>query len=305
MRADAAGARVVVIGDALIDELVDETGTSRIVGGSGLNVAVGLRILGMPTTLIAMIGDDADGELVRRHLARYDVELIPTITPRGTGIARSERLGGEPHYSFSEPMLHRAIDFDAGQRAAIRDARVVAISGFPFDDAAQVELLAGALAETGAVAAIDPNPRSGMLHDAAAFVASLERVAEVSGLLKLGDEDARLLYSQSVAEVAARLLGSIERVLVTEGGAGATMHVGAWSAHRAALAEPSAVVDTMGGGDSVFATVLAEVAVHGLAEVDWELALGRAMEVAAATVTHPGALLRMPSSSGTGVSRPA
>nr|MDQ2699124.1 carbohydrate kinase [Actinomycetota bacterium] len=37
-------ARVVVIGDALIDELVDDEGTAHHVGGSALNVAVGLSI---------------------------------------------------------------------------------------------------------------------------------------------------------------------------------------------------------------------------------------------------------------------
>ena len=85
-------ARVVVIGDALIDELTGDEGTTHQVGGSALNVAIGLSILGVPASLVAMIGDDVDGALLRGHLADFGVELLPTITPHGTGIARSEPL---------------------------------------------------------------------------------------------------------------------------------------------------------------------------------------------------------------------
>src|SRR5690606_5930934 len=161
-------AGVVVIGDALIDELVDEEGTSHQVGGSALNVAAGLGILGVPARLVAMIGDDVDGALIRGHLADFGVELLPTITPHGTGIARSERIDGEPHYSFSESMVGRTIDFDAAQRAAIADADIVAVSGFPFDVPAQVELLERAVVGRPHVA-VDPNPRPGLLHDADDF----------------------------------------------------------------------------------------------------------------------------------------
>src|SRR6218665_150926 len=133
-------ARVVVIGDALIDELVDDSGTRHIVGGSALNVAVGLTTLGVPATLVAMVGDDIDGALIRSHLDDHGVRLLPTLPPDGTGIARSERVDGEPHYSFSDSMVARALGFDDAQRAAIADAGVVPISGFPFDVAAHPEL---------------------------------------------------------------------------------------------------------------------------------------------------------------------
>jgi fructokinase len=73
------------------------------------------------------------------------------------------------------------------------------------------------------------------------------------------------------------------------------VHIGDWSTRSPARAGLDAVVDTMGAGDAVFATILSEIAVAGVDGVDWERALGRAMEVAAATVAHAGALLRLPS----------
>lgn len=64
---------VVVIGDALIDELRDDAGVKEFVGGAALNVAVGLSRLGVPTTLIAMVGDDEAGAKIRAYLDDYGV----------------------------------------------------------------------------------------------------------------------------------------------------------------------------------------------------------------------------------------
>ena len=286
--------QVVVIGDALIDELVDDDGTTtHIVGGSALNVAVGLGVLGVPSTLVAMIGDDVDGALIRGHLADHGVELLPTITPHGTGIARSERVDGEPHYVFSHAMLHRTIEFDAAQRAALASADLVAVSGFPFDDAAQVELLTDAVAGRPHVA-VDPNPRSGMLRDADAFRDALLGFGGTAQLIKLGDDDTRLLWGEPVADVAPRLLARYPYVLATEGRAGASIRIGDARWRHPSVVEPDAVVDTMGAGDAVFASVLREIATEDIREIDWFEALRRAMRIAAATVAQPGALLRVP-----------
>jgi fructokinase len=286
-------ARVVVIGDALIDELVDDEGTAHHVGGSALNVAVGLSILGVPASLVAMIGDDVDGALIRGHLADFGVELLPTITPHGTGIARSERVDGEPRYGFSESMAGRAIAFDDAQRTRIADAEIVAISGFPFDAPGQFELLADAVAGRPHVA-VDPNPRLGLLHDGEAFRRALEGFGGTAQLIKLGDDDARLLWNEPVAELAPRLLARYPYVLTTEGGAGASIRIGDARWRHPSLVTPETHVDTMGAGDAVFASVLAEIATLGIRDIDWFDALERAMRIAAATVAQPGAQLRLP-----------
>jgi fructokinase len=284
-------AGVVVIGDALIDELVDEEGTSHQVGGSALNVAVGLGILGVPARLVAMIGDDVDGALIRGHLADFGVELLPTITPHGTGIARSEPLDGDTRVSFSESLLDRRIDFDDAQRAAIADADIVAVSGFPFDDPAQVDLLEHAAAGRPHVA-VDANPRPGLLHDADAFRRALEAFGGIAQLIKLGDDDVRLLWDTPIVVVAPRLLARYPYVFTTEGEAGASIRIGDARWRQPSLTAPDAVVDTMGAGDAVFAAVLSQIATHGIRDIDWFDALEHAMRVAAATVAHPGALLR-------------
>lgn len=286
--------RTVVIGDALIDELVGPTGTTRIVGGSALNVAVGLSILGVPATLIAMIGDDPDGATIRAHLHRFGVDLLPTITATGTGVAISERIGGEPRYTFSESMLQRAIAFDPQQQLAIAEAEVVAVSGFPFDDADQVRLLGHALADSHAIVAVDPNPRRGMLRDAKAFSDALEAIGDRADLLKIGDDDTMLLHASSPAEMTPSLLERYSHVLATEGRGGASISFGDDHRWHASLARADSIVDTMGAGDSVFASIVADIGREGLGDVDWDASLKRAMGIAATTIAHPGALLRRP-----------
>ena len=287
---------VVVIGDALIDEMRNETGSVDAPGGSALNVAVGLAILGVPTTLIAMIGDDADGRTLLDYAESFGVEVLASPSILGTGRAVSDRTEGEPTYFFSDAALARSLRIGTPEQSAIDAASVVAVSGFPFDDFDEFDALSGALANQRNVL-IDPNPRTGFLRDSADFAANLERLAATSSLLKIGDEDAALLYGLPVSEVAGhyRSLGAAA-VLATEGAAGATVHIGAHRLHRPIASDSRPVIDTMGAGDSTFAAVIAQAVRAGAVDAidNWDAALETAMAIAAETVRSPGGQLRLP-----------
>lgn len=285
-------ARVTVIGDALVDDLADTDGESRLPGGSALNVAVGLAILGVPSTLVAMVGDDGAGDLLRAHLSLHGVALRATPSPRGSGVARSEMVGGEPRYAFNEAAVERRIAFDRDQREAINDADVVAISGFPFDDAAQAASLRDALGEASGRIALDANPRTGLIRDRERYRISMERIQQIAWLVKIGDEDARLLYGRSVHEVAPRISLGGARVLATAGQDGASLYADGERWDRRSEVVPREVVDTIGAGDATFASILASVAEANGRPSDWGAALSRAMVIAGATVRSKGALLR-------------
>ncbi|HPZ34125.1 MAG TPA: PfkB family carbohydrate kinase [Microbacteriaceae bacterium] len=307
---DAAAARgprhphVVVVGDALIDELRDERGVREIVGGAALNVAVGLRELGVPATLVAMIGDDAAGERIRAHLREHGVALIETISPLGTARAVSTRdAGGEPAYVFNDAAQARRIRFAEAAREAMADAAAVVISCFPFDDGPQTAELAEALAETAAIIAIDANPRAGMLRDRAAFVAGFEALAPDAALLKVGDDDAALLYGATLDELRERLIALGTPVVVaTRGAEGATIDAEGVTVSAPVSQLPGSIVDTMGAGDATLASLVAELVEHGAPSdhPGWRAALERAMDIAAATCRAEGALLRHPATSGAG-----
>ena len=296
-----ANARVVVIGDALIDELRDESGVRELVGGAALNVAVGVQQLGVPAVLIAMVGRDDAGDHIRSYLADYGVELIETTSPLGTSRAVSTRVNGEPQYAFNDAAWARRIQFGATERAAIVDAAAVVISCFPFDDGPQTAELAEALAETEAIVAIDPNPRAGMLHDRDDFIKGFEALAPDAALLKVGDDDAALLYGTSLDELRQRLLDLGAQVVVaTRGADGATIDADGLTVSAPISVLPGPVVDTMGAGDSTLSSLISELVREGApaSAHGWKAALDRAMDVAAATCRAEGALLRQPGEPG-------
>lgn len=286
-----------MIGDALIDEIRDRAGVRELVGGAALNVAVGLRRLGVTTTLIAMVGEDEAGAHIREYLSDHGVRLIASAAPLGSSRAIVQRgADGEPQYVFNEAAQRRSIRYSDDARQAIADAGLVAISCFPFDVPAEVEALIDALAE--ARVAVDPNPRTGMLSDRDEFVRGFERLAASAALVKVGADDAAILYDGDLDALRARLrdLGAAA-VLATAGADGATIdaHAGVVSAPIAEL--PGAVIDTVGAGDATLAAVsegLVSAAPQELEE--WRALLLRAMDVAAATCRAEGGLLRTPES---------
>lgn len=292
-----APAGAVVIGDALIDEIHDRAGMRELVGGAALNVAVGLRRLGVPTTLIAMVGDDEPGAHIREYLADHGVHLVASVAPRGSSRAIVQRAAnGEPQYVFNEAARRRSIRYEDEARQAIADAGLVVISCFPFDVLEEVQALEDALGD--ARVAIDPNPRAGMLQDRTEFVRGFERVAAHAELVKVGADDATLLYDGDLDALSARLRGlGAHAVLATAGAEGAMIHTDAGTAGAPISPLPGPVVDTVGAGDATLAAVTSGLIEGAPAELaDWESLLVRAMDIAAATCRSEGGLLRTPES---------
>jgi fructokinase len=292
-----AGQQIVVVGDALIDELRDERGSRDFVGGAALNVAVGLSVLGFSPTLLAMVGDDPDGDEIRAFLAEHGVGLIATRAPRGSSRAVSDRSEGEPRYIFNDAALNRRIGFDAPQRQALREADLVLVSCFPFDDQFQADALAESVAEPERRLVLDANPRPGLIHDLDRFATNANRASASAALVKMGDEDAELLYGTSLSDAEILLLGlGASAVLATAGRHGASIRTAdGIRVHESIVSLPGPIVDTMGAGDATLSSVAASLLSTGeRGEEFWRSALFRAMAIAAATCRAEGALLRLP-----------
>lgn len=289
---------VVVVGDALIDDLRDGSVVRDFVGGAALNVAVGLAVLGVKTTLIAMVGDDADGERIRSFVASFGVALLPTIGPYGSSRAVSDRTEGEPRYEFNTAAQNRSIDFGTAVRAALDAANYVVVSCFPFDNAAQLTALEAAVATPERRLIIDPNPREGMMHNKAAFRLGFDRLASRSLLSKIGDDDAQLLYRTGLEALQQRLLRNGSPIVVaTAGRDGASVATrDGIRVSEPIMSLPGPVIDTMGAGDATLASIVESLLTSGVPSdaAGWRAVLTRAMMIAAATCRHEGAQLRMP-----------
>jgi fructokinase len=301
----ASPARIAVVGDALIDELRDASGSREFVGGAALNVAVGLALLGEQATLVAMLGDDEPAAHIRAFLDDFGVRLVASPSEHGTSRAVSIRTDGEPRYEFNEAAQRRRLTFDDATRAALDEADLVVVSCYPFDDDEQVALLLEATRDPEHRLVVDGNPRSGMMHDRDRFLANFERVAARSLLVKVGDEDADLLIQAPLEEFVGRLGGGTHEpdaapaagrpaVLATAGRRGASVHHGDLEVEVGIVDLPGPVIDTMGAGDATLSAIVHHIAAEGVPATaeEWADALREAMTIAAATVRHEGALLR-------------
>jgi len=109
-RTDIHRPRVIVVGEALVDVVRRDGDDVVHPGGSPLNVAVGLRRLGVSTTLHSTFGADPHGVAIAQHLEESDVAVTSsTVSDRETSVALATiGADGAASYSFS-------IDWDPAQ----------------------------------------------------------------------------------------------------------------------------------------------------------------------------------------------
>jgi fructokinase len=255
----------LVVGESLVDIVRPVDGPEvDAPGGSPLNVAVGLARLGVSTVLVTRIGDDAHGKLVAEHAAASAVALSEgsVVAGRRTSTATAWLDSGHAAtYDFD-----LVWDLDPVRLPA--DARGLHVGSLgavlrPGRDAV-IDLLGQA---RGRFVSYDPNIRPAFVTDRDATWGDVAEVAAAARLVKCSEEDlAALRPGEPEPDVAAGLLAgeSTEMVVVTKGGAGATAYT---EGVRLDLpAPPTAVVDTVGAGDSFMAGLLAVLDDWGLVE---------------------------------------
>jgi fructokinase len=287
---------VVVIGDGIIDAVQTSDAPPLLYpGGAALNLAVGLARLGVPSVLAGRIGLDRNGFRLMRYLREEGVRLINADF---TGVATSQRRGGEPSYEFTASLFRRRIAFNSTLLKAVAEAPAVAVNSFSFGDSGQADALCKALEAAPGLKILDPNPRPRLIADLDAFRAGFEKTSARANLVKLSDEDARLFYGRDDDGLAESLFErGVEIVLLTRGRLGASIFTRSGlnaAAPATALGPP--IVDTMGAGDATLASVIAFILVEGMPrdKEGWRACLKRAMDIAAATCRSAGGALVRP-----------
>src|SRR5512142_2474230 len=97
---------LISCGDALIDFVPTRSADGReavmpAVGGSCLNVAIGIARLGAPTGFVGGISTDLFGRMIADHAAASNVELgHATRSDHQTTLAFVRIVAGESHYAF-------------------------------------------------------------------------------------------------------------------------------------------------------------------------------------------------------------
>ena len=294
-------------GDALVDFLPVKSADGRdatvsVVGGSCLNIAVGVARLGAPAGFVGGISTDLFGRMIADHASASQVDLrYATRSARQTTLAFVRHVGGEPQYAFyDEATASRNWSY---QRGSIPLDEIEAIhvgSTTLANDNGAIQALA-MIEDVGGSTTIsfDPNCRPNLVRHKARYVDQMNAFAAAADIVRMSDADFEFLYGgNDYGERAKSLIAAgTSLVVVTRGINGAQ----AW--HKAAglvkvEAPTISVMDTIGAGDSFQAALLFALRAIGrikrgaLAEMnagELDRALSFASACAAVTCSRAGA----------------
>ncbi|MGH3449612.1 MAG: carbohydrate kinase family protein [Haloechinothrix sp.] len=289
----------LVIGESLIDIVTGNDGvTTEYVGGSPLNVAVGLGRLGRPVEFVTRVGDDARGGTIVGHLEESGVRIAQgSVSAQRTATARATldaagAAGYEfdidwdlpvPHYNSSPQLVH------TGSIASVMEPGC--------------DVVADVLdrQRSSATISYDPNVRPALIVDNERARQRIEYVVSISDIVKASDEDLWWFDAdRDPLDIAREWLSRGPAVVaVTRGGEGA------FAISAAGLVEVAAreveVVDTVGAGDAFMAGLLdgfwsrgflgaqQRDALRRIDEAELRNVLTNAVLTSALTVARPGA----------------
>ena len=239
--------RALVIGEALIDIVERDGQVSEHVGGSPLNVAVGLARLGRGVDFLTHIGTDAYGRRISEYVESSGAQLVSDSMNAGrTATARAVLdAAGSATYSFDidwaltgTPEVPPPVVVHTGSIAAVLDPGCLATK---------------ALVDTYRLSAtftFDPNIRPALIADADAARSCIDRLVERADVIKASSEDLHWIdptrTPEEIAQTWLALGPSI--VAVTLGGDGAVAMCAAGTVRVSA--GHVEVVDTVGAGDA-------------------------------------------------------
>lgn len=299
---DASERRALVIGEALVDVVRTPDGAvAEHPGGSPANVALGLARLGRHVDLLTWFGADEHGRLVREHLERAGVSVVPgSDSAERTSLAVATLdTAGVASYDFD-------LSWEVPERWAspptppivVHTGSIAAVLEPGGPDVARVL----AAHRESATLTYDPNLRPSLMPPPEVTRGVVEELVALADVVKVSDEDLAWLHpGEDVVDVARRWVDlGPALVVVTRGGEGA-LGVTADGVQVEVPAPSVVVADTVGAGDSFMGGLVdglwsAELlggerraALHAVDSATVRTVLERCVRIAAITVSRPGA----------------
>jgi fructokinase len=293
---------IVVCGEALIDIIRSDDGTLvPNPGGGPFNTARALARLGVSTSFLGHLSNDAFGRALGDRLAGDGVDLsLTSFGPEPTTLALAQVDGdGLAAYQFlidrtSAPNLTPAMV--PAELAPEIHALHIGTLGLVLEPMATT-LTELALRECRRrLVMVDPNIRPALIGADGAYRERLDSLMGQSTIVKASDSDLAWLFPDLGPEEAARrILAQGSRLVVVTLGEDGAIGVGA-GVRVQVDAPPVEVVDTIGAGDEFGAALLAWLQDHGALSVDLSLdatelssALGFACQAASLMCARAGA----------------
>ncbi|MCV7411371.1 ribokinase [Mycobacterium florentinum] len=249
--------RALVVGEALIDIV----GHDEHVGGSPLNVAVGLGRLGRDVDFLTHIADDPHGRRIADYVKASGVRLVPgsTTGARTPTAVATIADDGSASYAFDldwqlsgTPEVAPPLLVHTGSIATVREPGCLAVAALL--DAYRLS----------ATITLDPNVRPSLIANRDLARQRIEHLIDRSDIVKVSDEDLRWIDPDHEPERTARAWLALGPaiVAVTMGEHGSRAFCAAGETQVAP--KQVRVVDTIGAGDAFMV---------GLLDALWEMDL--------------------------------
>ncbi len=299
-------------GDSLFDMFVaagdnaaDNTRVAieGVVGGSPMNVALGLSRLGHSSGYLTKLSGDLFGQRIAQYLDNNGVDhalSVPTDLNSTLAMVETAADGSARYVFYIDNTADVALTIEELPKelpAAVRGIHFASYSTAVEPVAGSLQHLASRESATRIIS-YDPNLRLSIQPDVDVWKASFKSFSTSANLIKASDEDIESLYGKDKEEnfVADCFSAGAQLVYITRGPNGSSAFN---SDGKSVTAEGVSVdvVDTVGAGDTFQAAIL-----HWLAdnnhlgssaniegEVDLSASLAFATKAAAITCTRRGA----------------
>ena len=297
-------------GDILVDlfnQPTDALGKVSLqghVGGSPLNVAVGLSRLGNDTGYLCKNSTDFIGQGISDYIDANGIKsdwVIPTSLNSTLAMIRTNPDGSANYAFYTDNTADTSLSVEELPASFPDELAVLHFGSYSTAvEPTRTALIALAARESKKrVISYDPNLRPTVQPNMDTWRDSFKQIAKVADFVKASDEDIALLFGENTSfeKFAVDTLAmGVKAVAVTEGGRGATVYTADGRSARSAPLSIT-VVDTVGAGDTFQAASLHWLYAHGyinngqltLADANIEDWVNFAAVAAAITCTRAGA----------------
>jgi fructokinase len=263
----------VVSGEALMDVFGGADTAHGLmldarIGGSPLNVAIGLARLAQPVAFFGAVSNGFLGQRLMRALRDEGVgtEAVARLNaPTTLGLVGLDEAGVPSYAFYGHGCADRLLPLQALSTVPTA-ARAFHFGSYAMvvDPVAATQRALVEREHSRSLIAYDPNIRLNVEPDIGRWRDTLQWMLPRTHLLKVSEEDLGLLYpGREPAELAQSWLGAgVSCVVVTHGAQGAS----AWRAAEHQRVAPVAVtvLDTVGAGDTFQAALLTGLAERGV-----------------------------------------
>lgn len=267
---DITATTITVMGEALIDIIVDQDGeVTSVVGGAPLNTARTLARLGVPASFLGGVSSDAFGRRIHRLLTSDGVTMaLPDLVeePSTLAIAQIDEHGAATYRFMMEGTSAAAVTPDIAVASIRPDCSAIHVGTLglvlqPLADAA-VAVVAAATAEQ--IVMVDPNCRPSVMTSSEVFDRTLAAVLDRADVVKVSGDDIAFMHpGMAPLDAALQLHERSGAVVLFTDGAHSVWVISA--DQRVELPVPKVpVVDTVGAGDSFSGGFLAYLAQRNL-----------------------------------------